>query len=99
MSELDAALHPLHAPDEDLGVGEMTIFVDGAGETPTRPCPTNPVYDGNKPTPPYAVVCEALSREPTWYPALPPATHAPRSSAKPRLSPRLSRTRGAHHRG
>ena len=52
MSELDAALHLLHPPDEDLEVGKVTLFVEGASETPTRPPPTNPVYDGAKPTPP-----------------------------------------------
>ena len=99
VSELDAALHLVHLPDEDLEVGEVTIFAEGAGETPIRPHPTNPVYDGSRPTPPYAVVCEMFPGEPTWCPALPPATHAPRGWADPRLSPPLSRTRGAYHRG
>ena len=98
VSELHAALHLLHPPDEDLEVGEITVFVEGADEAPTRPGPTNPVYDGARPTPPYAVMCEAFPREPTWYPALLPATHAPRGWANPDLSPRLSRTRVAHHR-
>ena len=78
VSELDAALHLLHPPDEDLEVGEITVFVEGANEAPARPRPTNPVHDGTRPTPPYAIVCEAFPREPTWCPALPPATHAPR---------------------
>ena len=78
VSELDAALHLLHPPDEDLEVGEITVFVEGADEASARPRPTNPVYDGTGPTPPYAIVCEAFPREPTWCPALPPATHAPR---------------------
>ena len=99
VSELDAALLLLHPPDEDLEVGEVTVFVEGADEASARPRPTNPVYDGTRPTPPYAIVCEAFPREPTWCPALPPATHAPRSWANPDLSPPLSRTRGAHHRG
>ena len=99
VSELDAALHLLHQPDEDLEVGEVTVFVEGADEASARPRPTNPVYDGTGPTPPYAVVYEAFPREPTWCPALPPATHAPRGWANPDLSPPLSRTRGAHHRG
>ena len=99
VSELDAALHLLHPPDEDLEVGEITVFVEGADEAPARPRPTNPVYDGTQPTPPYAIVCEAFPREPTRCPALPPATHAPRSCANPDLSPPLSRTRDAHHRG
>ena len=99
VSELDAALHLLHPPDEDLEVGEVTVFVEGADEASARPRPTNPVYDGTRPTPPYAIVCEAFPREPTWCPALPPATHAPRGWANPDLSPPLSRTRGAHHRG
>ena len=99
VAELDAALHLLHPPDEDLEVGEITVFVEGADEAPARPWPTNPVYDGTRPTPPYAIVSEAFPREPTWCPALPPATHAPRGWANPDLSPPLSRTRGAHHRG
>ena len=99
VSELDAALHLLHPPDEDLEVGEITVFVEGADEASTRPRPTDPVYDGTRPTPPYAIVCEAFRREPTWCPALPPATHAPRGWANPDLPPPLSRTRGAHHRG
>ena len=99
VSELEAALHLLHPPDEDLEVGEVTVFVEGADEASARPRPTNPVYDGTRPTPPYAIVCEAFPREPTWCPALPPATHAPRGWANPDLSPPLSRTRGAHHRG
>ena len=99
VSELDAALHLLHPPDEDLEVGEVTVFLEAADEASARPRPTNPVYDGTRPTPPYAVVCEAFPREPTWCPALPPATHAPRGWANPDRSPPLSRTRGAHHRG
>ena len=55
VSELDAALHLLHPPDEDLEVGEVTVFVEGADEASARPRPTNPVYDGTGPTPPYAV--------------------------------------------
>ena len=96
---MDAALHLLHMPDDDLEVGEITVFMEGADEAPIRPRPTNPVCDGPWPTPPYAVMCKALPREPSWCPALPPATHAPRGWANPNLSPPLSRTRGAHHRG
>ena len=99
LSELDAALHLLRPPEEDLEVGEITVFVEGAEEAPARPRPTNSVYDGTRPTPPYAIVCMAFPTEPTWCPALPPATHAPRGWANPDLSPPLSRTRGAHHRG
>ena len=87
VSELDAALHLLHPPDEDLEVGEVTVFVEGADEASARPRPTNPLYDGTRPTPPYAVVYGAFPREPTWCPALPPATHAPRGWANPDLSP------------
>ena len=99
LSQLDAALHLLHPPDEELEVGEVTVLVEGAGEAPTGPRPTNPVYDGIRSAPPYAVMCEAFPREPTWCPALPSATHAPRGWASPHLSPPLSRTSGAHHRG
>ena len=99
VSKLDAALHLLHPPDEDLEVGEITVFMEGADEAPARPRPTNPVYDGTRRTPPYAIVSEAFPREPTWCPSLPPATHAPRGWANPDLPPPLSRTWGAHHRG
>ena len=99
VSESDTALHLLHPPDKDLEVGEITVFVEGSDEAPTRHRPTNPVYDSANLTPRYAVMCEAFPREPTWCPALPPATHAPRGWASPNLSPPLSRTRGAHHRG
>ena len=99
VSELDAALPFLHPPDKNLELGQITVFVEGADEAPARPRPTNPVYNGTRPTPPYAIVCEAFPREPTWCPALPPATHAPHGWANPDLSPPLSRTRGAHHRG
>ena len=37
VSELDAALHLLHPPDEDLEVGEITVFLEGADEAPTTP--------------------------------------------------------------
>ena len=87
VSELDAALPLLHPPDEDLEVGKVRMFVEGAGETPTRPCPTDPVYDGTRPTLPYAVVCDVFPREPTWGPTLQLATHTPRGWANPRLSP------------
>ena len=99
VSELDAALHLLHPPDKDLEVGKITVFVEGADEAPARPRPTNPVYDGTRPTPLYAIVCEVFPREPTWCPALQPVTHVPRGWANPDLPPPLSRTRGAHHRG
>ena len=99
VSELDAALHFLHPPDGDLEVGEITVFVEGADEVPARPWPTNPVYDGTRPTLPYAIVCEAFPREPTWCPAFPPATHAPRGWANRDLFPPPSRTRSAHQRG
>ena len=45
VSELDGALHFLHPPDEDLEVGEITVFVEGADEASARPRPTNPVYE------------------------------------------------------
>ena len=75
VSKLDAALHLLHPPDDDLEVTEIRLFVKGADEAPTRPRPTKPVYDGSRPTPPYAIVCEAFPREPIWCPC-PPAGDA-----------------------
>ena len=99
VSELNAALHLLHPPEDDLEVGEITVFVKGGDEVPTNPRSTNPLYDGTRPTPLYAVVCKAFARRPAWCPALPLATHALRDWANPHLSPSLSRNRGAHHRG
>ena len=37
MYQLHAALHLSGQPDKYLEVGEVTIFVEGAGETPSRP--------------------------------------------------------------
>ena len=37
--------------------------------------------------PPYAVMCEAFPRDPSWCPVLPLATHAPRALANSNLSP------------
>ena len=91
VSDLDAALHLLHPPDEDLEVHEVTVFVEGADEAPTRPGPTNPVDEGARLTLPYTVMCEAFPREPTWCPALPPVTHALRGLANPNLPSPLSR--------
>ena len=87
LSEVDAALHFLHLPEEDLEVGKSTLFVEGAGRTPCLPRQTIPVYDGPRATPPYAVVCHPFPWEPAWYPAHPPATQAPRSWAHPHLPP------------
>ena len=52
VSELDAVLHLLHPPDEDLEVGQITVFAEGAEEAPARPRLTNPVYNCTRPTPP-----------------------------------------------
>ena len=98
VSELDAALHLLHPPDEDLEVGQITVFVEGADKAPTRSRLTNPVYDGTRPTPRYAVMCEAFPREPTWCPALQPTKHTARGWANPNLSPPRFRTRGQPQR-
>ena len=97
-SGLDGAPHLLHPPDEEVEVGEVTLFVKGADEATLRPRPTNPVYDGTRPTHSYAVVCDAFPQSPTWCPALPPATHAPRNWAHAHLSAPLFRARGANHR-
>ena len=89
VSELDAALHLLHPPDEDLEMGEITVFGEGADEAPARPGlpPRTPSYAWRSPGRP-------LGAPPTRR-----ATHAPRGWANPDLPPPLSRTRGAHHRG
>ena len=82
VSELDAALHLLHPPDEDLEVGEITVFVEGADEAPARTWPTNPVYDGTRPTPLYTIVC------------LPQGAHlVPRPPAGDARAPRLAQPR------
>ena len=76
VSELDSALHLLHPPDDDQEVGEITVFVEGADKASARLRPTNPVYDSTRPTPPYAIVCEAFPREPTFlvHGGCPPAS-------------------------
>ena len=99
VSELDAALHLLHPPDEDLEVGEITVLVEGADKAPARPRPTNPVYDGTRPTLPYAIMCEAFPREPTWCPAPPPGdAHAPRLG-QPRPAPPPLQNQGCPPQG
>ena len=81
VSELDAALHLLHPPEEDLEVGEITVFVEGADEAPARPRPTNPVYDGNRPTP---RTPSYVRRSPGTPPgALPSRRRRPRPAAGP----------------
>ena len=97
--ELDAALHLLHPPEEDLEMMEVTMFLEGAGEAPPRARRTSPVYDKTRQTPLYAIVCHTFAPEPAWCPALPAAFHMPPSLALPLLSPPLSGNRGAHHRG
>ena len=99
MSELDAALHLLHPPDEDLEVSEITVLLEGADEAPARPRLTNQVYDGTRLTPPYAIVCKAFPREPTWCPALPPAMHAPRGWANSDLYPPPPQNQGCPTQG
>ena len=62
VSELDAELHLLHPPEEDLGVGEVRIFVEGPGETPTRPRPTKPSIRRHEADPPM-LLCASRSPE------------------------------------
>ena len=45
-SELDAAHHLLHPPEEDLETGDITIFVESEGKATRRPCPTNRCMTG-----------------------------------------------------
>ena len=66
--ELDAALHLLHPPDEDLEVDEVMVFVEGADEAPTRPRSTNPVYHGRPPRTP-----SCARRSPGCPPGAPPS--------------------------
>ena len=89
----------LHPPDEDLEVGEITVFVEGADEAPARPRPTNPVYDGTRRTPP---ICHRMR-------GVPQAAHlVPRPPAGDARTPRLGQPRPVlpplknqrcHHRG
>ena len=99
VSELDAAIHLLRPPDRDLEVGEVTTFLEGAGEAPCCPRPTNPVYDRLEPTLLYTVVWDAFPQEPAWSPTLSRATHSLRSLAVPLLSLPFSWSRGTHSRG
>ena len=99
VSELDAALHLLHPPDEDLEVGGITVFVEGPDEAPVRPRPINAVYDRTRPTPPYAMCAR---RSPGSPPGAPPSRQRrkpPVAGPNQTCPPPLSRTRGAHHRG
>ena len=99
VSELDAALHLLHPPDEDLEVGEITVFVEGADEAPARPRPTNPVYDGTRPPPHTPLYARRSPGSPLGAP--PSRRRCTRPAAGPTQTcpPPLSKTRGAHHRG
>ena len=100
VSELDAVVNLLHPPDEDLEVGQVTIFAKDAGEASPPAPPDQPAVEQNKANPPYVVVCDAFPREPTWYHVLPPATQAPCIWAHPQSAPPpLSRIRSAHRRG
>ena len=97
--ELDAALHLLHPPDEDLELGEITVFVEGADQAPARPRPTNPVYDGSRPTPPYAAVCEASPGSPPGAPPsrrrrTPPAAGPTQTCPPPSPEPGVPTTGG-----
>ena len=95
ISELNAAPHLLHPPDENLEVEEVTIFLEGAGGTPSRARSTDRLYDGTRLTPLHAVLWDAFPTEPAWCPALPTATHAPRLRAKPPPPPPNSSGPGA----
>ena len=87
VSELEAALHLLHPPDEDLKVGEITVFVEGADEATARPRPTNPVYDGTGPTPPVRRRVRGVPQGAHLVPRPPPGdARAPRL-AQPRPVP------------
>ena len=52
VSELDAALHLLHQPDEDLEVAKITVFVEGADEAPSPPPPDQPGVRRHQTNPP-----------------------------------------------
>ena len=99
VSELDAALHLLHPPDEDLEVGKITVFVEGADEASARPRPTNPVYDGTRPTPPVRHRVRGVPQGAHLVPRPRAGDARAPLLGQPRPAPPLSRTRGAHHRG
>ena len=73
VSELDAAIHLLHPPDKDLEVGEITVFVEGADEAPTRPRPTNHVYERRQADPPVRRHVRAVPQGAHLVPRPPPS--------------------------
>ena len=99
VSELDVALHLVHPPDEDLEVGGITVFVDGADEAPPAPCrPTRCTTAPGRPlrTP------SCARRSPGSPPgALPSRRRRTRPAAGPTQTcpPPLSRARSVHHGG
>ena len=99
VSELDAALHLLHAPDEDLEVGEITVFVEGAEEAPARPRPTNPGVRRHQADPPVRHRMRGVPQGSHLVPRAPAGDARVPRLGQPRPAPPLSRTRGAHHRG
>ena len=99
VSELDAALHLLHPPDEDLEVGEITVFVEGADEAPAHPRPTNLVYDGTRPTPPVRHRIRGIPRGAHLVPR-PPAGDARASRlGQPRPAPPPLKSQGCPPQG
>ena len=87
VSELVAALHHLHLPDEEMEVGEITVFFVGSCEAPSPPRATNPVYDGRPSIRPYAVLCNSFRRKPAKHPTLLTASYMPHSWTHPHLLP------------
>ena len=99
VSELDAALHLLLPPDGDLEVGEIRVFVEGADRGAHPAPPDQPGVHRRQADPPVRRHVRGVPQGAHLVPR-PPAGNArsPRWADR-NLSPPLSRTRGAHHRG
>ena len=101
LSELDAALHLLYPPDKDMEVGEVRIFMEGAGRHPPPPPPADQLVvrrnDGN---PSICRRVRGIPPEANLVPC-PPASHPRVSQLGPPtpVPPPLSRTRSAHQTG
>ena len=98
VSELDAALHLLHPRKGTWRRAKSRCSWKARTRRP--PAPGRPTRCTTaQGQPPVRRHVRGVPQRAHLVLALPPATHAPRRWANPDLSPPLSRTRGAHHRG
>ena len=99
VSELDAALHLLHPPDENLEVGGITVFVTArTGRPPAAGRPTQCTTAPGPPprTPSYG---RCSPGNPLGAPPSRRRRTRPAAGLTQTCPPPLSRTRGTHHRG